>query len=104
MNHPQEVPLSTLVGLAPTHPDSESEEVRVIDLAKTISLIFVGNAYFRSEDYLYKGKRGRKSSDFSLSCPKPKPSILIYTLGHPLSRDSLFSFLLEVPVPNWVAQ
>ena len=29
---------------------------KVIDLAKTISLIFVGNANFRAEDFLYRGK------------------------------------------------
>ena len=56
------MPLSTLVGLAPTHPDTEveSEEVKVIDLAKTISLIFAGNANFRSEDFLYNGTFGHK--------------------------------------------
>ena len=56
------MPLSTLVGLAPTLPDPEveAEEDKVIDLAETISLIFAGNANFRSEDFLYKGTFGHK--------------------------------------------
>ena len=57
-NRFQEVPLSTLAGLTSTHPvtEVESKMAKVIDLAKTISLIFVGNANFRAEDFLYRGK------------------------------------------------
>ena len=53
----QEVPLSTLAGLTSSHPDTEleSKAAKVIDVAKTISLIFVGNANFRAEDFLYRG-------------------------------------------------
>ena len=56
----QEVPLSTLVGLATSPPESESKEGNVIDLAEIVSDIFAGNDDFRPEDYLYRGESSKR--------------------------------------------
>ena len=41
---------------------------------------------------------------YDLTNPPRLPDSLTYTLGRPLNRDVLFSFLSEVPVTNWAAQ
>ena len=72
------------------------------DLSNTISNTgFLSQLRAKLRDWAVRPVRAGCHSWAALSLIDSKT---LYTLGHPLSRDVFFSFLLEVPVTKWVAQ